>query len=111
MSQADEIALQLTGPSQQGLGLLQQHNIAAESSIVPPIGIERGNPISAAGVVDFYDHEVVTIVNLVCDLEVEGREAAFVFAQGFAVEIGAGKVVGGSETDENAGVLPLVIGK
>ena len=95
----------------EGFGDLYQHHIAGEPSVVPPVGIYRRDGVAAAGVVDLRDHEVVAFANLVGDFEVEGRESAFMFAQGLPVEIDASEVVGGPEIDEDASVFPLVVGK
>ncbi len=93
----------------KAFGDLHQHHIASEPSVVPPVGIYRRDGIAATGVVDLSHQEVVAFTNLAGDFEVEGRESAFVFTQRLTVEINASEIVGGSEIDERAGVLPLVV--
>ncbi len=75
-------------------------DVASEASVVPPVGLERGDAVGDAGVVDGDDDEVFSVFKDAGDVAVEGCEAALVFADFFGVDPDEGAVVGGAEVEE-----------
>ena len=84
----------------EGLRHLHQQHAAGETSVVPPVGVERRHSLAQPAVVDLHHQEIVRLPYPVGDLEVERRESALVLAELLAVEIDPGAVVGGPEVDE-----------
>ncbi len=79
-------------------------DVAGEAAVVPPVGLQGGDAVGDAGVVDGEDDEVFAVLEDAGDLAVEGSEAAFVLADFFGVDPDEGAVVGGAEVEEGAGV-------
>jgi hypothetical protein len=61
-------------------GTVDEGDVAGEAAVVVPVGLEGGDAVGEAGVVDGGDGEVVTVFEEAGDLAVEGGEAAFVVA-------------------------------
>ncbi len=78
-------------------------DVAREAAVVPPVGLEGGDAVGDAGVVDGEDDEVFAVLEDAGDVAVEGSEAALVLADLFGVDPDEGAVVGGAEVEEGAG--------
>src|SRR5205823_243017 len=89
----------------EGFGDFDERDGARQAAVVPPVGDERGDGVAPARVVNADDQRVVALAHAACDLEVEGREAAFVSADLFAVEVNVRGVVGRAEVEEEARAL------
>ncbi len=85
-------------------GNFDEGDVAGEAAVVPPVGLQGGDAVGDAGVVDGEDDEVFAVLEDAGDLAVEGSEAAFVLADFFGVDPDEGAVVGGAEVEEGAGV-------
>ena len=85
-------------------GDFDEGDVAVEAAVVPPIGLEGGDAVGDAGVVDGEDDEVFAVFEDAGDVAVEGGEAAFMLADFFGVDPDEGAVVGGAEVEEGAGV-------
>ena len=79
-------------------------DVAGEAAVVPPVGLEGGDAVGDAGVVDGDDNEVVAVFEDAGDVAVEGGEAALVLADFLGVDPDEGAVVGGADVEEGAGV-------
>jgi hypothetical protein len=77
-----------------------QQNAAGQAAVVPPVGVDRRNPLASAPVVHLDDQSVLSLPHLTGDFEVEGRETPFVSPERFAVEVDPRLVVGSAEVDE-----------
>src|SRR5271168_5101876 len=77
-------------------------DVSGEAAVVPPIGLQRGDAVGDAGIVDGDDGEVTAGMEDAGDLAVEGREAAFVVADVLAVDEEVGAIVGGPDVEEGA---------
>ena len=79
-------------------------DVAGEAAVVPPVGLQGGDAVGDAGVVDGEDDEVFAVFEDAGDLAVEGSEAAFVLANLFGVDPDEAAVVGCAEVEKGAGV-------
>ena len=61
-------------------GRLDQRHIARQTTVIPPVGIQRGHAIPLPLIVDVDHHEIVAVVHQAGDLAVERSESALVFA-------------------------------
>src|SRR5205085_4400780 len=89
----------------EGFGDFDERDRARQAAVVPPVCDERGDGVAPSRVVNADDQRVVALAHAVRDLEVEGREAAFVAADLFAVEVNVRGVVGRAEVKEEARAL------
>ena len=85
-------------------GDFDEGDVAGEAAVVPPVGLEGGDAVGDAGVVDGEDDEVLAVFEDAGDVAVKGGEAAFVLADFFGVDPDEGAVVGGADVEEGAGV-------
>src|SRR6266566_871192 len=84
---------------------LDQLDLASEPAIVPPIGNQCRNCVSAALVVYFYDQRIRFVSHQICYVKIERRETALVPPNLFPVKIDIGHIVGRTEINEETCVL------
>ena len=85
-------------------GRLEQHDIAREAAVVPPVGVDGRHALGMALVVDAHDERVACRTQPAGHLELERREAAHVPAEFLAVQIDIRLVIGAAEVNELRGV-------
>jgi hypothetical protein len=86
------------------LGDIDERYIAGEAAVVPPVGLESGDAIGYAGIVDGENDEVLAFLEDARDLAIEGGEAALVLTDFFCIDPDEGAVVRGPKVKEGAGV-------
>ena len=86
-----------------------QHHIAGNPAITPPVKLQRGHGVGAAHIAHFDNQKVLAVAQNRSRLEIECRESTFVFAQLLSVQINGGLVIGRAEVNKDARVRPLVI--
>ena len=69
----------------EDIGRFDQGDIACQSAVVPPIGIQCWDAVTRALVVDANDREVIPLVQQAGDFTVERGESAFVVASLLAI--------------------------
>jgi len=83
-------------------GDFDERDISGKAAVVPPVGLQGGDTVGDAGVVDGEDDEVFAVFEDAGDLAVEGSEAALVLADFFRINPDEDAVVGGAEVEERA---------
>ena len=68
-------------------GHFDEHHIARDPAIVPPVELQCRHGIGPPDVAHFDDQKILAIFQQRSGLEVECREAAFVISQLFSVQI------------------------
>ena len=85
-------------------GEFDEGDVAGEAAVVPPVGLEGGNAVGDASVVDGEDDEVFSVFEDAGEFTVEGGVAALVLADFFGVDPDEGAVVGCADVEEGSGV-------
>ena len=79
---------------------LHQLHIAGDAAVVPPVEDQRGHILGVALVVHLHDDRVLTLLQHLCDIEVEGCESADVMPGLLAVHPYAAVVVRCPEVEQ-----------
>jgi len=85
-------------------GNLNEGDIAMKAAVVPPVGLEGGDTVGDARVVDGDDDEVFAVFECGSDVAVERGETSLVLTDFLGVDPDEGAVVGGAEVEEGASV-------
>src|SRR5690606_1126929 len=64
-----------------------QHNIPGDPSVIPPVGIDRGDFILFPDIIHHQYYKIITVVEFSGDIELEGGKTTLVNSQFFSVEI------------------------
>ena len=86
----------------EGLRDVQQADAAGDAAVVPPVGVDSGDAVRVALVVHLDHQRVLPRLQLLRDLEIEGREAARMLADQAPVQGRDRLVVGAVEMEEIA---------
>ena len=92
-----------------GVGEFDQGDGAGDATVIPPVGLDGGNAVDGALVIDGGDDEVVSIFHDTGDLAVERREAAFVIADMLVIDEDVSGVIDRAEVDEEVRVRLRVV--
>src|ERR1017187_5502817 len=88
---------------------LDQHHVTGNSTVAPPVELQRGNGVCAADVAHLDDQKILAVSQKRSCLEIERCESAFVFPQLFAVQVNGSLIVGSAEVNKHTRIRALVI--
>src|ERR1035441_10289612 len=86
-----------------------QHHVARNSAIAPPVELQGRHGVGASRVADFDNQKVVAVAQDRSRLEIERRESTFVLPQLLSIQVNGGLVIRRAEVNKDPGVSPLVI--
>lgn len=94
LAEADEIV------PDKGVGHADEHHVARDAAVVPPVEGHRRDGVRGAGVVDLHGQKVAFGLEAARHLDLKGCESAFMGADLLAVEVDPAAVADGPEMEE-----------